>query len=473
MSVTRTDAPVAASGHRAAFVCEHALLPSGSVASEVVIEVADGRLARVEPGGVPPAGAERLGGLVLPGLANAHSHAFHRALRGRTHGRRGSFWTWREQMYEVAARLDPDRYHALARATFAEMALAGYTSVGEFHYLHHGPDGAPYSEPNEIGEALIAAAREAGLRISLLDTCYLAGGVGRDTEGVQRRFDDGDADAWAERVSALSARHLGARDVVVGAAIHSVRAVPVEQLPVVAAWAREREVPLHAHVSEQPAENEACLAAFGCTPTELLADAGALGPLTSAVHATHAGPGDLTRLAAAGATVCLCPTTERDLADGIGRADHLQRAGVRLSLGTDGHAVIDPFEEARAVELDLRLATLARGHLGGQALLEALTDHGQASLGFPDAGRLERGARADLVAVDVRSVRTAGLRLDDAADGLVFGAGAPDVTDVVVDGRRIVRDRGHVLGDVGALLAGAIDALDVPGAGSRSEGGGR
>jgi len=469
--VTTTDAPGAATAHPAAFVCEHAWLSSGSVASEVVVEFADGYLTRVEPGGVAPEGAERLTGLVLPGLANAHSHAFHRALRGRTHGRRGSFWTWREQMYEVAARLDPDRYHALARATFAEMALAGYTSVGEFHYLHHGPDGVPYADPNEIAEALIAAAREAGLRISLLDTCYLANGVGRGTEGVQRRFDDGDADAWAERASALSARHAGERDVVVGAAIHSVRAVPVEQLPVVAAWAREREVPLHVHVSEQPAENEACLAAFGCTPTELLADAGVLGPLTSAVHATHAGAGDLTRLAAAGATVCLCPTTERDLADGIGRADHLERAGVRFSLGSDGHAVIDPFEEARAVELDLRLATLERGHLGGRALLEALADRGQASLGFPDAGRLEPGARADLVAVDVRSVRTAGLRLDEAADGVVFSAGAADVTDVLVDGRRIVRDRRHVLGDVGGLLAGAIDALDPPTGSADRDGG--
>jgi formiminoglutamate deiminase len=472
VSVTAPDGATAGSGRPATFVCEHAWLPPGWAASEVVIEVVDGRFTRVEPGGVPPEGAERLAGLVLPGLANAHSHAFHRALRGHTHGRRGSFWTWREMMYDVAARLDPDRYHALARATFAEMALAGFSSVGEFHYLHHGAEGAPYSDPNEVGEALIAAAREAGLRITLLDTCYLASGPGRAPEGVQRRFDDGDADAWADRVATLAARHDGEPDVVVGAAIHSVRAVPVDQLPVVASWAREREVPLHVHLSEQPAENEACLAAFGCTPTELLADAGALGPLTSAVHATHVNAGDLARLGGAGVTVCLCPTTERDLADGVGPADRMQRAGVHLSLGTDSHAVIDPFEEARAVELDLRLASLERGHIGGRALLDALTDLGQASLGFPDAGRLAPGGRADLVAVDVRSVRTAGLALDEAADGVVFSAGAADVTDVLVDGRRIVRDRAHVLGDVGALLAGAIDALGLPaGEPGRGEGG--
>ena len=178
MSVTAPDGATAGSGRPATFVCEHAWLPPGWAASEVVIEVVDGRFTRVEPGGVPPEGAERLAGLVLPGLANAHSHAFHRALRGHTHGRRGSFWTWREMMYDVAARLDPDRYHALARATFAEMALAGFSSVGEFHYLHHGAEGAPYSDPNEVGEALIAAAREAGLRITLLDTCYLASGPG-------------------------------------------------------------------------------------------------------------------------------------------------------------------------------------------------------------------------------------------------------------------------------------------------------
>ncbi|MEX2550812.1 MAG: formimidoylglutamate deiminase [Nitriliruptoraceae bacterium] len=464
MPVTTTDGTATTSVRPSAYVCEHAWLPPGWAASEVVIEVSDGRLTRVEPGGVPPDGAERLPGLVLPGMANAHSHAFHRALRGRTHGRRGSFWTWRELMYDVAARLDPDSYHLLARATFAEMALAGFTSVGEFHYLHHGPDATPYPDANEFGEAVIVAAREAGLRIALLDTCYLASGPGRPTEGVQRRFDDGDADRWADRVGALASRHAEERDVVVGAAIHSVRAVPAEQLPVVASWASERDVPLHVHVSEQPAENEACFAAYGCTPTELLSEAGALGPRTSAVHATHVSAGDLARLGTAGATICLCPTTERDLADGVGPADRMLRAGVHLSLGTDSHALIDPFEEARAVELDLRLASLERGHIGGPALLDALTDLGQASLGFRDAGRLTPGCRADLVAVDVRSVRTAGLELDDAADALVFSAGAADVTDVLIDGRRVVRDRGHVLGDVGALLTEAIHALELPGA---------
>jgi formiminoglutamate deiminase len=443
------------------YLAELAWLPTG-IATDVAIDVADGRFTRVDPDGVPTPGAERLRGLVLPGAANAHSHAFHRALRGRTHRGRGTFWTWRETMYAVAATLDPDGYHALARAVFAELALAGFTAVGEFHYLHHDPDGRPHTEPNAMGAALIAAARESGLRIALLDTCYLAGGVDRPVDGVQRRFSDGEVTRWADRAEDLHHAHAGQDGVVVGAAVHSVRAVPADAITVVAAWAEDRAAPLHVHVSEQPAENSACQDAYGRTPTQLLADHGAIGPRTTAVHATHLTGDDLTLLGEAAAFACLCPTTERDLADGIGPADRLLEAGARLTLGTDSHAIVDPFEEARAVELDLRLATLERGHLRVATLLEALTADGQASLGFPDAGRLAAGARADLVAVDLGSVRTAGSDRDHAAATVVFAATATDVTDVVVDGRRIVRDRQHRLGDVAALLTDAIGTVHGP-----------
>lgn len=443
------------------YVADLAWLPSG-LAADVALDVADGRFTRVEPGGTPAPGAERLAGLVLPGAADAHSHAFHRALRGRTHRGRGTFWTWRETMYAVAATLDPDGYHALARAVFAELALAGFTSVGEFHYLHHAPDGRRYADPNAMGEALIAAARDAGQRIALLDTCYLAGGIDRPVAGAQRRFSDGEVARWADRVEALHATHAAQDGVVVGAAVHSVRAVPADAIPVVAAWAEDHVAPLHVHVSEQPAENEACLAAHGCTPTQLLADHGAVGPRTVAVHATHLTADDLALLGEVAAFACLCPTTERDLADGIGPADRLLEAGARLTLGTDSHALVDPFEEARAVELDLRLATRERGHLRVATLLDALTADGQASLGFPDAGRLAVGARADLVAVDLGSVRTAGTDPEHAAATAVFAASAADVTDVLVDGRRVVRDRTHRLGDVGALLARTIGAVHAP-----------
>ncbi|MEO5852441.1 MAG: formimidoylglutamate deiminase, partial [Nocardioides sp.] len=238
---------------------------------------------------------DRIPGLTLPGLANSHSHAFHRVLRGRTQRERGTFWTWREQMYAVAARLDPDSYHRLARAVFGEMVASGITSVGEFHYLHHQPDGAPYDDPHAMGHAVVSAAREAGIRIALLDTCYLAAGFGEPAAGVQRRFDDGDAERWAARVEGLAGLETG-DDVVVGAALHSVRAVPAEQMPTVADWAARRGAPLHVHLSEQTAENDACIAAYGATPTQLLADHGVLGPMTSAVHATHLTADDIGHL---------------------------------------------------------------------------------------------------------------------------------------------------------------------------------
>ena len=233
-------------------------------------------------GGAPPANAKHLIGLTLPGLANAHSHAFHRALRSRAQGGRGSFWTWRETMYAVADMVTPEQYFALARATYAEMALAGFTVVGEFHYLHHRPGGAPYDDPNAMGRAILDAAKEAGVKPVLLDTCYLEAGPGRALQGPQLRFGDGDAEAWAARAGELAdtvrARFGGAR---FGAAIHSVRAVPPPAARVVAEWAAERSVPLHFHCSEQPAENDEALAAYGATPVQLLSQVGALGPASS------------------------------------------------------------------------------------------------------------------------------------------------------------------------------------------------
>ena len=415
----------------------------GAVARDVRIDVSDGRFTAVTPGAAPT--GTRLPGLVLPGLANAHSHAFHRALRGRTHGDRGSFWTWREQMYAVAARLDPDSYFTLARAVYGEMALAGITCVGEFHYLHHGPDGKPYADPNAMGHALVAAAREAGIRITLLDTVYLTAGVdGKPLEGAQRRFGDGDYDGWAARFDGLRATP-GAK---IGAALHSVRAVPVDGMATFAH--RTDGLPVHVHLSEQHAENEQCRAVHGCSPTELLDSMGVWQPLTTAVHATHVSPTDREILD--GQYVCLCPTTERDLADGIGPARSLADAGARLTLGSDSQAVVDLFEEARGVELHERLVTERRGHFTAAELLAAATVTGHASLGWDDAGTIAAGRRADLVAVSLESVRTAGV---DPA-GLVFAATAGDVTHVVADGRLIVDGGRHTGFDVPAALREAL-----------------
>ncbi|MDK0519873.1 formimidoylglutamate deiminase [Streptomyces sp. ML-6] len=429
----------------------------------VALDVSDGIIAGVRTGvTTPPPGATVLRGLTVPGLANTHSHAFHRALRSTVQVGSGTFWTWRETMYQVASRLTPDSYYDLARAVYAEMALAGITAVGEFHYLHHAPGGTPYDNPNAMGEALIAAAGEAGIRITLLDTAYLSAGFGerptryRLPDRHQLRFSDTTAEAWAERASLLK----GGDHALIGAAVHSVRAVPADQLATVAAWAEERQAPLHVHLSEQTAENEACLAVHGRTPTRLLADHGVLGPRTTGIHNTHLTDEDIALIGSSATGTCMCPTTERDLADGIGPAVALQRAGSPLSLGSDSHAVIDLFEEARAMELDERLRTRTRGHWTAAALLRAATADGHAALGRPEAGVIEPGAPADLATVALDSVRTAGPVPRLAAEAVVFAASAADVRHTVVAGRHVVRDGRHTLvEDVPAALASAVAAL--------------
>jgi formiminoglutamate deiminase len=423
----------------------------------VALDVTDGRITAVRQGvETPPPGAEVLRGFTLPGLANAHSHAFHRALRGTVQVGSGTFWTWREVMYDVAVRLTPDSYFALARAVYAEMALAGITAVGEFHYLHHAPGGVPYTDPNAMGEALIAAAGEAGIRITLLDTAYLSAGFGEPPTSHQLRFSDGTADAWAQRADSLK----DGGHVRIGAAIHSVRAVPAEQLPTVASWAAARNAPLHVHLSEQTAENDACLATHGRTPTRLLADHGVLGARTTGVHNTHLTDDDIALLGGTTTGTCMCPTTERDLADGIGPAPALQAAGSPLSLGSDSHAVIDLFEEARAMELNERLRSRTRGHWTAAALLRAATADGHAALGWHEAGRLEPGALADFTTVALDTVRTAGPPPRLAAETAVFAGSAADVRHTVVGGRHVVRDGVHAaVPDAARALTDAIAAL--------------
>lgn len=432
------------------FWCERAWLAAGPVAG-VLVRCVGGVITEVRVGAAP-AGL-RLGGLVFPGFANAHSHAFHRALRGRTHGG-GTFWTWREGMYRLAGRLDPDGYYRLARLVYGEMVLAGFTCVGEFHYLHHGPGGVAYAEPNAMGAALIEAARDAGIRITLLDVLYLAGGLGaggyQPLVGPQLRFGDVGLDGWLDRVAGLVAG-VGVR---VGAALHSVRAVPAGLLPDFAVHNRDR--PVHVHLSEQPAENEACLAVHGCSPTELLADAGLLGPSTTAVHATHLSDVDIQLLGSAAASVCFCPTTEADLADGIGPARELADAGCSIALGSDQHAVVDPLVEARGLEYGERLRTGSRGRFSPAALVAAATGAGYDSLGWSGGGRIAVGAPCDLVAVRTDTSRGAGA----LPDQLVMAASASDVDTVVVGGDVVVSGGEHRrLGTVGVELAAVIEEL--------------
>ena len=437
--------------------CEFALV-DGHPEAGVLIEMVDGRFASVAVG-AQPGDAIRVAGITIPGLANAHSHAFHRALRSRTQTDRGTFWTWRDLMYRAAAGLCPDTYHRLARAVFAEMAMAGASSVGEFHYLHHQPDGTPYADPNAMGEALLAAATEAGIRITLLDTLYLHGGLGAEgyaePNGTQRRFSDGTAHAWIDRVDGLAISDTQR----LGAAIHSVRAVDPRSMQLASEWTSTRRAPLHAHVSEQVAENEACLAHHQATPMHLLAEAGALSDRFAAVHATHLTADDVDLLATSGSTVVMCSTTERDLGDGIGPTGRFADFGVAMALGSDSHAVIDLFEEARAVELDERLSSRERGIHAAPQLLAMATVNGHRSLGWNDAGTITVGNRADLVTVALDSVRTAGGASDHAVESTVFAATSSDITDVYVDGRRIVADGRHLAIDVAAELDATIKEL--------------
>ena len=478
----------------ATFWAEHLWTGVGDVRHGVVIEVAADRIVAVGVDGVaPPAGSIELSGVTLPGLVNAHSHAFHRALRGRTQVGSGSFWTWRDVMYSVAGRLTPANYETLATAAFTEMVLAGVTTVGEFHYVHHTADGTPHDDPIAMSRALARAAATAGLRLTLLDTCYLVGGFAPATGSAaevdaeasadasaepaadpsaepahvplspaQIRFGDGTGAAWAERATAVR-EALSGPAVVVGAAVHSVRAVPERDLATVAAWAHAHDAPLHVHVSEQPAENADCARLLGSTPVAVLRRHGVLDHRATAVHATHLTADDVADLAAGDAWACFCVTTERDLADGIGPAGALVEAGVPLTVGSDSHAVIDLFEEARGIETGQRLVSNRRGWFGADAMLSAATVEGARSLGWDDAGLLEPGALADFVTVSLDSVRLADARRGSLLESIVFGATAADVSTVVVGGEVVVRDGAHArVASPGAALRTAIAAVLPP-----------
>ena len=429
------------------FWCEVAWI-GGEFAEGVLIDCDEaGTITKVVRGTTCPPTATSLGGLTFPGLANAHSHAFHRALRGRTHG--DSFWTWRDSMYELANRLDPDSYLRLATAVFAEMALSGFTVAGEFHYLHHQPGGHPYAEPNAMSDAVVEAARAAGLRLTLLDSCYFQGGIGRELEPPQRRFADDSSEAWAERHSLLK-ETSGVR---VGAAIHSIRAVPRDALSFIARAAQGQ--PLHVHLSEQVAENEQSFAAYGMSPTTVFAEEGVLNRDVTAVHAIHLDQVDIETLANHGVRACACPSTEADLGDGIGPFSNLAQHGVALALGTDQHVHIDPFLEVQRLELDQRLSNGQRSVFSAENLVNALTSNGYRSLGWDTGGAIAVNGLCDLTSIKTNSPRTAGVPLAAA----VMAASAADVENVIVGGRPIVTNGEHYLGDISQLLTEAIDPL--------------
>lgn len=331
--------------------------------------------------------------LTLPGFANVHSHAFQRLLRGevqrRDPAREDTFWTWRERMYAHANRLSLEAIEATARLVYVECLEAGYTAVGEFHYLHHALDGRPWSDPQAASKAHLHAASEAGIRLTLLWSVYALGGFDTPPSGAQRRFVCDGIERVADALDEVS-RALDGRSRL-GLALHSVRAVPRDWLGPLAEMARARDLPLHVHACEQRAEVEACERATGLTPIGLLDAAGVLSEHTTVVHGTWLSDPDIETLARRGALVALCPSTEGDLGDGIARIADLFEAGVRLCIGSDSHALIDPFAELRMAEYLARLRSERRCVLSdasgavAPALLAIGSDHGYASLG------LERG----------------------------------------------------------------------------------
>src|SRR5687767_1257192 len=413
--------------------------------------VADGAGKIVELSENAP-GATRLAGrAMLPGLINAHSHAFQRIIRGRTEYRSqnatDSFWTWREQMYAAATQLSPDEIYNVSRLAFLEMAKTGITAVGEFHYLHHSPDGSPYADRNQLGHEVIRAANDVGIRIALLRVAYARSGFNTAPNPRQGRFIENSPDTYIAHLDLLL-NSINTKDGMIwaGVAPHSVRAVPLDYLKQIIAFANERELPVHMHVAEQPAEVDACIEEYGRSPVALLDTEGLLSDRFTAVHAIHVTPKAIAALARSGAGVCACPTTERNLGDGVVPTDLYFKSNVPVSLGTDSQIQIDLLEDARELEYHMRLKKMERNVLapenetGASALatklFECATVNGAKAIGF-DGGQLEAGAPADFFTVDLNDISIAGASTDELLANIVFSLSRTAIRDVVVNGKQL------------------------------------
>ncbi|MCY4545286.1 MAG: formimidoylglutamate deiminase, partial [Gemmatimonadetes bacterium] len=378
---------------------------------------------------------------VMPGLATAHSHAFQRALRGRTQRRAtraGMFWGWRDEMYRLVERLRPDDLYAISRFAYTELAMSGVTAVGEFHYVHHGTGGRPYANRTELAEAVVRAARDVGLRICLIRTAYLRAGHQQSAVPAQKRFIDPSIDDVLRDLDVLRSRYADDPNVSVAVAAHSIRAVPLPDIRILSAYAEEHELPFHMHVCEQRAELAACRSEYGTTPVALLTNEGVLSPRFVAVHATHLDEGEIEALGDYNCLVCICRTTERDLGDGLPPTSKLLRAGARLCVGVDSHSSENPFEEVRAVELDER-SRLEKRHAAADApvLLDAATRTGYVACG------LDESWRDDHVHLDPDDPSIAAVDGELAPDAILFGATPRAVKSVSVAGKQIVAEGRH------------------------------
>ena len=426
----------------------HHLLPDAvwtheGLQKDWVVGIQDGLIEEVGPRSSSHTDLERLPGkLLLPGLVNAHSHAFQRAFRGHvqwTASREDSFWTWRDAMYVLANDLSPEGLEAVSALTFLEMAESGITEVGEFHYLHHQADGTPYANPDELAHRVIAAALRVGIRITLLRVAYATSAPGQPLDPMQRRFGARSADEVLTAIERLQT-HPDPR-VQVGLAPHSIRAVPEDWMDQLATFPGI----VHAHVSEQPAEVRTCLDMYGVSPLKLLADHGLVTDRFTAIHMTFPEPGDADLLRKSGARICVCPSTELDLGDGFLPLELRDR--IDLCVGSDSHARIDLFDEVRALELHGRalanrrhvLAPVGERHGLADVLLQSATRSGRRSLGHQGEG-LKNGAPADLITVDLDRPAAHGVPPLEAA---AFIATPDWVDDVWVAGARIVKDGRH------------------------------
>ena len=426
---------------------DYVYTPQGLQANMIVSISDDGRIASISQQNVGaqfivPSDILSLHGIaLLPGFVNTHSHVFQRALRGHTHrplSKQDTFWTWRHAMYAEAQKLNPDLLYTNALMAYREMLAAGYTSVGEFHYVHHQLNGQPYAHPNVMSEAVIQAGKEVGIRVVLLMTAYAQSGFNQPPEEEQRRFCDASIEAYLDRVEDLRLKGES-----IGVAPHSVRAVPEEWFRAIAEYSRIHQLPLHVHADEQKAEIEQCLAKHGCTPIELLEHFGVLGSQTTIIHATHANPDEIALLARHGCTVCVCPTTEGDLGDGIAPYAELLSAQIPLAIGSDSNTRLDPIEELRWAEYSARMRYQRRRVLvgdelasPGSLLLEYGTHFGGVALGL-ETGVIAPGMLADFIAVDVQHPSLAGWNADDFLDVLFFGASADTIVGAWVQGEKV------------------------------------
>jgi len=408
---------------------------------------------------------------IIPGLVNAHSHSFQRIIRSATEfvryeRRLDSFWTWRERMYEAATSLEPEDVYDVARVAFLEMLRTGITSVGEFHYIHHRPDGSTYADPNELAMRVINAARDTGIRICLLRVAYQRAGFEQKPNPRQARFIDRDVDHYLRQLETLETACRREPTATVGMAPHSIRAVSSDWISALLNTSFGARMPIHIHVCEQRKEIEESMAEYGLPPILALQESGLLGDMTTLVHATHLTDEEHESIRNSGASVCACPTTERNLGDGFLPARQLIRDQVPICLGSDSHQQIDLWEDRRLVEYHERLRTERRNVLAQEAgqnhrkeweqintadiLWTMGSSHGARALGLP-SGNLAPGELADFVTVDLDHLSIAGTSKDNLISDLVFSASSSSVRDTFVGGRPVIVNRIHA--DADAILA--------------------